>query len=130
MTTLNRVVIFFVPAPSLFLLSNNPYTMPVTPAQAELRHQIAAAIDPSLAVSVEPKTAADIAKAAAYAAHRKSVKVVAGAFVDGDALPTDRVFDNWVNAGGPLIPSAQLPDFIVGLVNDYANREALNIKAG
>lgn len=102
--------------------------MPVTPAQAELRHQIAAAIDPSLAVSVEPVTAADIAKAAAYAAQRMSLKVVAGEFVDGSALPTDRVFDNWVNSGHALIPSAVLPDFIVALVNDYANREALNIK--
>jgi hypothetical protein len=99
-----------------------------TQAQFELRHQIAAVIDPSLAVSVEPKTAADIAAAAAYAARRKSVKVVAGEFVDGAALPQDNLFFNWVNAGGALIPSAQLPDFILGLVNQFENQKALNIK--
>jgi hypothetical protein len=101
-----------------------------TQAQAELRHQIAAIIDPSLAVSVEPKTAADIAAAAAYADRRESVKVVGGVFVDGVALPTDHKFFNWVNAGGPLIPSADLPDFIIGLVNQFENRSGINQKGG
>ena len=127
MATLYRAVIFFVPARSLFLLSK-PHTMPVAPSLIELRHQIAAVIDPSLAVSVEPKTAADIAAAAAYAEQRKSLKVVAGEFVNGVALPQDHIFFNWVNGGGVLIPSAQLPDMIVALVNDYANRTGLNIK--
>lgn len=96
--------------------------------QPTLRHQIAAAIDPSLAVSVEPVNATDIAAAAAYAAQRKSVKVVAGEFVDGAALPQDHLFFNWVNAGHAVIPSAQLPDFILGLVNQYANQSGINIK--
>lgn len=96
---------------------------------AELRHQIAAVIDPSLAVSVEPKTAADIAAAAAYVARRKSVKVVAGEFVDGAALPTDHLFYNWVTAGGPVIASANLPDFIIGLVNQFYNKSGINQKA-
>ena len=98
---------------------------------AELRHQIAAAIDPSLAVSVEPKTAADIANAAAYAASRKTIKVVGGEFVDGDLLlPQDQLFHNWVNAGGAVIASAALPDFILGLVQQYMNRSGSNQKGG
>ena len=98
---------------------------------AELRHQIAAVIDPSLAVSVEPKTAVDVARAAAYAAERKSVKVVGGVFVDGDLLlPQDRLFHNWVNAGGLVIPSATLPDFILGLVRQHMNRSGMNQKGG
>lgn len=97
---------------------------------AELRHQIAAVIDPSLAVSVEPKTAADTARAAAYANERESVKVVAGVFVDGDPLPTDNLFHNWVNAGGAVIPSATLPDFILSLVQQYMNRSGINQKGG
>jgi hypothetical protein len=101
-----------------------------TQALAELRHQIAAVIDPSLAVSVEPKTAADIAKAAAYVAQRKSIKVVAGAFVDGAALPTDDPFLNWVTAGGLIVPSAQLPDFILQLVGAFMNKSGINQKGG
>lgn len=113
------------------LLPNKHGTMAYLPTQqlAELRHQIAAAIDPSLAVSVEPKTAADDARAAAYVARRKAVKIVAGEFVDGSALPADHLFDNWVTAGGLVIPSAQLPDFIIGLVQQYMNQTGLNIKA-
>jgi hypothetical protein len=119
------VAIFFCCLVSLFLLRQNLNIM----NQPTLRHQIAAAIDPSLAVSVEPVTAADIAAAAAYAAQRKAVKIVDGGIVDGTAVLTqDHLFFNWVNAGGLEIPGAQLPDFILGLVNQFNNQSGLNIK--
>jgi hypothetical protein len=100
----------------------------VTQPLFELRHRIAAAIDASLAVSVEPKTALDTANALAYVNQRKSVKIVNGELVDGVALPTDEPFHNWITAGGAVIPSALLPDFILSLVAEYMNQSGLNIK--
>ena len=99
-------------------------------ARVELRHQIAAVIDPSLAVSVEPKTAVDVAKAAAYNTHRKATKITSAGFVDGAALPTDNLFNNWVNSGSPVIASAALPDFIISLVTQFLNQTGTNQKGG
>lgn len=101
------------------------------PSVGELRHQIAAVIDPSLAVSVEPKTAADIAAAAAYVVQRKSTKVTgAGTFIDGAALPLDNLFFNWVNAGGLVVPSATLPDFLIAITRQFLNQTGTNQKGG
>ena len=101
------------------------------PSVSELRHQIAAVIDPSLAVSVEPKTAADIANATAYAAQKKALKVTSiGTFVDGAALPQDNLFFNWVNAGGLVVPSANLPDFVIALTRQFLNQTGTNQKGG